>query len=311
MTRSLSVGVIGAGAVGQAVASALVASGLPSRLLLASRTLDQARALAADTDDMRAALGSPVRVIACAPADLAASHAVVVALRARFTNTHTQDVRMGGAAANAPAVRTLGRVLRGYPGTVLVVTNPVDLMTRLLAESSGCPRVFGIGSSLDSARYRLTVARLLQVPTEAVDGHVIGEHGDGAVVLASTTTVRGQPVPVPLQQVRDELRTRPGRISAGVGRTRSGPAGAAVTALCLALGTADGVTELSAPWRGGWLGIPLRFAGGQPIPCVPTLDDAEARQLEAADAKLRAAYSALPDHTDPTNPPMTRRTPCP
>lgn len=223
-----SVGVVGAGAVGQAVAAALVASGFSRRLLVASRTRDQAAAMAADLDDMRQSTGSPVRPSAHQVADLVSCHAIVIAVRAAFTNTRTTDVRMGGAAANAPAIRALGEVLRGYEGTVLVVTNPVDLMTRLFAETSRCPRVFGIGSNLDSARYRLTLARLLQVEAEAVDGHVIGEHGEGAVVCASSTTVNSQPVAVPLAEVRAELRTRPGRISAGCRphplRTRRGGA---------------------------------------------------------------------------------------
>ncbi|MFG3207949.1 NAD(P)-binding domain-containing protein [Streptomyces sp. NPDC048192] len=288
-----TVGVIGAGAVGQTVAATLVASRLPERLLVASRLLDQAAALAADLDDMRQATNSPVRPAACDVADLADCAAVVVAVRASFTNTHTSDVRMGGAAANAPVVQALATSLRGYAGTVLVVTNPVDLMSRLFAETSGCPRVYGIGSNLDSARYRLTLACLLGVPSAAVHGHVIGEHGEAAVVCASSTTVNGRPVPVPLAEVRAELRTRPGRISHGVGRTRSGPAGAVLSALRKALGLDDGTEELSARHGDDWLGIPLRFTAGQPVACLPRLDAVEQAQLSAAAIKLRAAYQAL------------------
>ncbi|MFI0192108.1 NAD(P)-binding domain-containing protein [Streptomyces sp. NPDC017082] len=288
-----AIGVIGAGAVGQTVAATLVASGLPGRLLVASRLLDQARALVADLDDMRQATGSPVYPEACQAAGLADCAAVVVAARAAFTNTQATDVRMGGAAANAPAVVTLATALRGYPGTVLVVTNPVDLMSRLFAEISGCRRVYGIGSNLDSARYRLTLGRLLDVPPAAVHGHVIGEHGDQAVVCASTTTVNGSPAPVPLAEVRAELRTRPGRISHGVGRTRSGPAGAVLSALRKVLALDDGTEELSARHGADWLGIPLQFTSGQPVACLPDLDADEQAQLSAASTKLRAAYQAL------------------
>lgn len=292
--RAPTVGVIGAGAVGQAISGALVAYGPCGRLLVASRTQGQAAALVDDLDDMRTALGSPVRP---AVADVARmrreADAVVIAVRASFTNTRSSDVRMGGAQANAPAVRALGAHLSGYRGTVLVVTNPVDLLARLFAEESGCRRVFGIGSSLDSARYRHTLARLLDVPVGAVAGHVIGEHGDGAVVCASSTTVNGQPVPVPRQQIRDELRARPGRINTGIGRTRCGPAGAVVSALRLALGVEDGTTELSVAHGDIWLGKPVRFTQGEPLPSVPPLDAVEARQLEAACSKLRAAYPVV------------------
>jgi L-lactate dehydrogenase len=291
--RAPAVGVIGAGAVGQAVGAALVAVGLCDRLLLASRSMDQAAALADDLNDLRAGLGSPARAYPVEVAELRDCPAVVVAVRARFTNTRQTDVRMGGMHANTPALLALAEEFRGYPGALLVVTNPVDLMTRLVAEASGCARVFGLGSSLDTARYRLTLARLLDVPVDAVRGHVIGEHGDAAVVCASTTTVNGAPVTVPLERVRAELAERPGRISAGIGRTRYGPAGALVSALRLALGLEDGITELSAPHGDVCLGIPLQFTGGRPLPCVPPLDDAEARQLEAARSKLRAAYQGV------------------
>ncbi|WP_331751513.1 hypothetical protein OG215_40035 (plasmid) [Streptomyces globisporus] len=103
---------------------------------------------------------------------------------------------------------------------------------------------------MDSARYRLTLARLLDVPADDVRGHVIGEHGDHAVVCASSTTVNGRPARVPLAEVRAELRTRPGRISHGVGRTRSGPAGAVLSALRRTLALTDGIEELTAPHGG-------------------------------------------------------------
>lgn len=289
------VGVIGAGAIGQAVTGALVASGLCARLLVASRSTEQAAALVADLDDMRATIGSPVRPYTTPVTELGSCQAVVVAVRANFANVRTMDVRMAGTQANAPVIHALGAALRGYTGSVLMVTNPVDLMTRLFAEVSGCGRVFGIGSNLDSARYRLAPARLLDVPLEAVQGQVVGEHGDSAVLCSSTTTVNGRPLPLPLQQLRDELARRPRRINDGIGRTRSGPAGSVVATLRLALGVDDGMTELRAPYRDGWLGIPLWFTAGRPVPCLPALDDIEARQLEAAHAKLRAAYQALRD----------------
>ncbi|MGP2436998.1 lactate/malate family dehydrogenase [Streptomyces sp. JW3] len=291
--RDVAVGIVGTGAVAQAVGGVLVTARLCSRILVTGRTDEQAAALADDLTDMRTALRSTVHASTATAAGLRNCDAVVVTARASFYNARATDVRMGGVQANTPLMRALASQLAGYQGTVLVVTNPVDLMTRLFAEESGCTRVFGIGSSLDTARYRSTLARLLGVPLHAVRGHVIGEHGDAAVVCASSTTVNGHPVPVPLQEVRDELVVRPGRISSGIGRTKHGPAGAVASALRLALGVEDGSTELSAPFGDGFLGMPLRFTQGQPLPCMPLLDDSETRQLEAARIKLRDAYRAV------------------
>lgn len=60
----------------------------------------------------------------------------------------------------------------------------------------------------------------------------------------------------------EHLRTRPGHISAGVGRTRSGPAGAVVSTLRKALALAHGTEELSVPYKDSWLGTPVRFQAG-------------------------------------------------
>jgi L-lactate dehydrogenase len=288
-----AVGVIGAGAVGQAIGTLLVASSWCDTVMVASGRPRSAVGLVTDLDDMRQVTASPVRAVHATVAEMAGCAAIVVCPRARFTNTATTDVRMAGLAANGPLIAGLARQFTGYRGVVVMVTNPVDVMSRLFAEVSGCGRVFGVGSNTDTARYRLTLARLLGVPVEAVAGHVIGEHGDHAVICASSTTVHGRPAEVPVAQILDELRRRPRRINDGIGRTRSGPAGAALSALTHALGLVDGVIELSAPWHGGWLGTPLRFTTGHPTLCPPRLDASEARQLDAARAKTNAAYTTL------------------
>ncbi|MFI1256845.1 hypothetical protein ACH4U6_24145 [Streptomyces netropsis] len=151
----------------------------------------------------------------------------------------------------------------------------------------------------------------MDVPPQAVNGHVIGEHGDQAVVCASATRVGDLPVPVPLRQVRDQLTDRPRRINAGLGRTRCGPAGAVIAALRAGLGLDDAVTELCVNHEGRWRGIPLRFTAGTPTVCLPRLDAAEARQLIAADAKLRDAYEPLARLYLPAQPRQKEKTAVP
>ncbi|MGW8768251.1 lactate/malate family dehydrogenase [Streptomyces sp. NPDC055815] len=290
----MKVGLVGAGAVGQSVGALLVGSGWCEEVLVASGSEVSARGLVTDLEDLTQVTRSPVRVAVAAPDDMGDCDAVVVSPRAKFTNTATADVRMAGLAANAPLIAALARQFTSYPGVAVMVTNPVDVLTRLFAEVSGCPRVLGVGAATDTARYRLTLARLLRVPTDAVRGHVIGEHGDAAVICASTTTVHGRRTHVPVQRVRDELAARPRRISAGIGRTRSGPAGAVLTALTHALGLIDGVTEVSTRQDGGvWLGMPVAYTAGTPTLCPPPLDPSEAAQLAASTEKLHTAYIQL------------------
>ncbi|MFE7114543.1 lactate dehydrogenase [Streptomyces sp. NPDC057654] len=282
---------MGAGAVGQSVAAALVAAGLCHRVRIASLRPARAVALVADLDDLALLCGSAVRAEVCEVGDLTACEAVVICLRGTFTNTAASNLRMAGLQANAPHIAALAHHLTGYRGTVIVVTNPVDVMTRLLAEVSGARRVFGVGSNLDSARYRLVLARHFDVPVASVDGHVIGEHGDTAVICAAATRVGGLPLTVPLQEVRAELAAWHGRIT--IGRARFGPAAAVLSALRAALGLTDTVVELCAEHGGAWRGVPLRFTAGTPTPCLPPLDRSEVRQLAASDRKLAAAYRQI------------------
>lgn len=289
----LVVGIVGAGAVGQTAAASLVATGLPAHLLVVSRQPDKVRGLVADLQDLAHTTGHAV-VEAGEVADLHGCDAVVVALRSDFTNNAVRDIRRAGATANAPAIGALAQELAGYQGTVVVVTNPVDLMARRFADVSGCPRVFGIGSNLDSARYRLLLAQYARVSPDQVEGHVIGEHGDRAVICASTTAVDGRPVEVPVRSVLDGLQARPGLIRASIGRTRCGPAGAVLSTLRKALGLEDGVEELAVRYGDVHLGIPLRFTSGQAVSCLPPLTRSERLRLDSAASSLRDAYTRLP-----------------
>ncbi|MGW4699739.1 lactate/malate family dehydrogenase [Streptomyces sp. NPDC004285] len=290
----MKIGLLGAGAVGQSVGALLISAGWCDEVLIASGSQVSAQGLVTDLEHLTQVTRSPVRVAVATPDTMGDCDALVLSPRAKFTNTATMDVRMAGLAMNTPLIAALARQLTGYGGVAVMVTNPVDICARLFAELSGCRRVLGVGTATDTARYRLTLARLLHVPTHAVRGHVIGEHGDAAVICASTTTVHGHPAPVPLQRVRHELAARPRRISAGIGRTRSGPAGAVLTALTHALGLADGVTELSTRHADGvWLGTPVKYTAGTPTLCPPPLNPSEAAQLAASADKLHTAYTRL------------------
>jgi L-lactate dehydrogenase len=94
---------------------------------------------------------------------------------------------------NAKILRELGAKLRGYRGLVIVVTNPVDVLTYVVAESSGLPpeRVIGTGTMLDTARLRQVLGQELNIDPHSVHAQVVGEHGDSEVVLWSSARVGG------------------------------------------------------------------------------------------------------------------------
>lgn len=80
---------------------------------------------------------------------------------------------------------------------LIVVTNPVDILTQLAAESSGFPRnrVIGLGTVLDTLRFRSLLADHFGVAATQMQAMILGEHGDSMVPIWSTACVDGVPLP--------------------------------------------------------------------------------------------------------------------
>ncbi len=126
----------------------------------------------------------------CADADV-----VVITAGAKQKPGQT---RLDLAAANVAMCRDLVPALvRLAPQTLLlVVTNPVDVVTYAAQQFSGLPphRVFGSGTVLDSSRLRFLIAEHTGVAVQNVHAYIAGEHGDSEVPLWSTATIGGVPV---------------------------------------------------------------------------------------------------------------------
>jgi L-lactate dehydrogenase len=97
---------------------------------------------------------------------------------------------------NATVIRTIGEQLRRYRGTIIMVTNPVDILTQVMTAVSGLPsaRVMGTGTLLDTARLKQIISRLLHIDPHSIHAHVVGEHGDSEVVLWSAARIAGIPL---------------------------------------------------------------------------------------------------------------------
>src|SRR5437660_2430043 len=93
---------------------------------------------------------------------------------------------------------------------LIVVSNPVDVLTYLAVRRSGLSwqRVIGLGTVLDTARFRSNLAKRLQVPATQVQALILGEHGDSMVPIWSSATIAGLPLeqwPGFNEQVRREV----------------------------------------------------------------------------------------------------------
>ena len=120
---------------------------------------------------------------------------------------------------NAGIVRSVGReIARVAPdAVVIVVSNPLDVMSYVMKEATGFPRerVIGMAGVLDTARFRAFIAMELDVSVQDIQALVLGGHGDTMVPLASYASVSG----IPLAQL-----VGPDRLDALIDRTRNGGA---------------------------------------------------------------------------------------
>lgn len=230
----LKVGVVGVGKLGGEIAFAVARDGTWDELVLYDVVEDLAWAQA---EDIRSGIAerSDSIVRAGKMEDLAGSDVVlIVAGQGRKPGMTRLDL----LHANAPLVRDLSRqIVAVAPHTTLVVlTNPVDVLTTIAWEASGLPRdrVLGSGALLDSVRLRCILADRFGVPPTRVEAIVLGEHGERAVPLFSRIKVRGQPVELSAEDraaILDELREVSMKIISGKGGTAYGPAGATASFL--------------------------------------------------------------------------------
>ncbi len=189
MSPKATVGIIGTGWVGASVAISVLQAGIVHELLLAD-----ARPELAEGEAMDLVHGSSFYPSALPRAasveDMLGADAIVITAG---SNSGPGQSRLDLLRANAAVVLGLAARLRGYQGTVVMVTNPVDVLTAAFAEAARMPpeRVIGTGTMLDTARLRQVLGSELQLDQHSIHAQIIGEHGDSEVVLWSGASIGG------------------------------------------------------------------------------------------------------------------------
>ena len=101
--------------------------------------------------------------------------------------------RLELAETNAKIMKDITKQIMasGFNGVIIVASNPVDLMTYVVAKVSGLPKnqVFGSGTVLDSARLRFILSDYLQISSKNIHAYIMGEHGDSSFVPWNHTYV--------------------------------------------------------------------------------------------------------------------------
>lgn len=187
--------VVGAGSVGATIVYACLIRGVGKQIVLYDTNKAKVDAEVLDLNHglqfvPAATVEGSDDVAVCADAD-------VVVLTAGAKQKPGQS-RMDLAAANAGICRAIvPELVRVAPrALLLVVTNPVDVMTDLAGKIGGLAdgRVLGSGTVLDSSRLRFLIARRCRVAVQSVHAYIVGEHGDSEVPLWSSASIANVPL---------------------------------------------------------------------------------------------------------------------
>src|SRR5438128_1010400 len=206
----------GGGLVGSMTAYALQCGGVVSSICLIDANKELA--LGQATDLLHgASLAADQRISAGNMSEVASSNVVVITAGLR---RKPDESRLDLIKRNVDLfvgildqVKSAGLKDNAY---LVVVSNPVDVLTYLAVQRSGLPwqRVIGLGTQLDTARFRSYLARRLQVPPTQVQALILGEHGDSMVPIWSSATVAGLPLehwpgfnPAVQKEVFEETKT--------------------------------------------------------------------------------------------------------
>ncbi len=197
MNTVAKIAIIGAGHVGSHVASECIRQGLARDVVLLDKDRKKAMGHAIDLMDAVAYSSCNVNVYEGWYSEIAnADIAVMCACGVGYESADRLDeLRPTLMVADEVAQ---GLLSCGFSGILVSISNPCDIIAQYLQQKTGLI-VIGTGTALDSARFRVRLAKALSVDAASVQGFCLGEHGNSQVPAFSTVTVGG----IPLSQIKE------------------------------------------------------------------------------------------------------------
>lgn len=192
------IGVIGMGHVGSTVAHALIVEGVAQDYVLIDTNTAKVKADALDFEDAMANLDHFANITVNDYAALGDADIIVSALGNIDLQNNTSDDRFAEFPFTSKAAKSVAEQIKasGFNGVIVVISNPVDVITSIYQKYSGLAKaqVIGTGTLLDSARMKRAVGQRLNLNPKSVFGYNLGEHGNSQFTAWSQVRVKGQSI---------------------------------------------------------------------------------------------------------------------
>lgn len=192
-TTASKVSIVGLGNVGMTAAYALALGGITNELVLLARNKEKAYGEQLDLEHGLPFMETAKIMATDDYADLAGSDCVVVTAGAAQGPGET---RLDLAKKNVAIMEEMiPKIVEAAPESViLIVSNPVDILTYRANQIAGLPhgKIFGSGTTLDTARFRVHLSQFLGVNPRSVHAYILGEHGDSSFPVISSASIGGQ-----------------------------------------------------------------------------------------------------------------------
>lgn len=195
---SRKIGIVGMGNVGAAAAHYIVANGFADQLVLIDKNEAKVKADALDFEDAMSNLQYHTDITVNDYSALEDADVVISAIGSIKLQDNAGDDRFAELPFTRVNAREVAENLKaaGFHGKLVVITNPVDVITSIYQQVTGLPKnhVIGTGTLLDSSRMKRAVASRLGLDPRSVVGYNLGEHGNSQFTAWSTVRVLGKPI---------------------------------------------------------------------------------------------------------------------
>nr|BAD38910.1 lactate dehydrogenase A [Rhizopus arrhizus] len=193
MVLHSKVAIVGAGAVGASTAYALMFKNICTEIIIVDVNPDIVQAQVLDLADAASISHTPIRAGSAEEAGQSDIVVITAGAKQREGEPRTKLIERN--------FRVLQSIIGGMQpirpdAVILVVANPVDILTHIAKTLSGLPpnQVIGSGTYLDTTRLRVHLGDVFDVNPQSVHAFVLGEHGDSQMIAWEAASIGGQPL---------------------------------------------------------------------------------------------------------------------